>query len=383
MSGRAGQLLELFTGRRAETVGLLEELVVRESPTDDSRRVSALAGYVAGRLLGAGVCASVVPCEGRGDGLEAHVGPAGDGVLLVGHHDTVWPVGTLATRPFARDGGTGTLTGPGVFDMKAGIAVAMAVLEAAARGEVRPASPVSFFLAPDEEMGSEASKWKLLQMARHARRVLVLEPSGDGGAAKVARKGAGTVRAVFHGVPSHAGLEPEKGASALMELCRFVPFADGLADLEVGTSVVPTIAAAGTKKNVVPENAEVIVDYRFWTADEGERVTGALQAYRPRDPRIGFHLDGGISRPPMEPTAESLGLYEEAVESAREVGFALAARRVGGASDGNLTAAEGIPTLDGLGPAGAGAHALHEHVVEADLPRRAALLALLLERGAA
>ena len=379
MKERGEELLGLFSAERERerTVGLLGELVALESPSDDAARVSAVAAFVAGRLASAGLATRAVPCEGRGDAVVVSFGDPRGGTLLVGHHDTVWPVGTLTSRPFLREGGR--LSGPGTFDMKGGIAVAVAVLEAAARGDVRPAAGVGLFLSPDEETGSEASSWLLLSEARQRSRVLVLEPPGEGGAAKVARKGVGTAHARFTGIASHAGLEPEKGASALMELCRFAPYADGLADRDVGTSVVPTVAVAGTKKNVVPESAELTIDYRFWLASEGDRITQALRSYRSHDERVSLRVDGGVSRPPMEPTPESLALYERAASAAAAIGLTLAARRVGGASDGNLTAAAGIPTLDGLGPAGAGAHARHEHVVEEDLPRRAALLALLLE----
>jgi len=320
-----------------------------------------------------------VPCPGRGDALVARSG-FGGGTLLLGHLDTVWPAGTLAEIPFRV--AEGVATGPGSFDMKAGIAVALSVLSAAASGDVRPARGVTLLLTPDEEIGSGASRELLVAEALKHERVLVLEPAGDGGAAKVARKGVGIVTVRFDGVAAHAGLEPEKGASALLEMARFVLFADALADRNVGTSVVPTVGAAGVKANVVPERADVTVDFRVWSREEGDRVASGLASYRPADPHVRATITGGLNRLPMEESEASGLLYRRAASLAQRIGFEMAAARVGGASDGNLTAAAGVPTLDGLGPAGGGAHARTEHVLVDDLPRRAALIAALLEEVA-
>lgn len=374
---RAGVLAALFAGRKERLLADLEALVVRESPSDEPARVSQLALWIAERLSHAGLAAACVPCEGRGDAVRLRLGDPRGGTLLLGHLDTVWPAGTLAEMPFTLE--DGVARGPGVFDMKAGIAVALCVLEAVAKGDVRPGGGVSFFLTPDEEVGSGASSGLLVEEALRRNRVLVLEPSGDGGAAKVARKGTGLVKVRFKGVASHAGLEPEKGASALLEMSRFALYADALADNPAGTSVVPTVAASGRVTNVVPERAELTVDFRVWTQAEAERLMSGLNAYRPADPRVAVEMDGGPNRPPMEATEASLDLYRRAASLARALGFDLPAARVGGGSDGNLTAAAGVPTLDGLGPSGAGAHARTEHVLVDDLARRAALVAGLLE----
>jgi glutamate carboxypeptidase len=376
-SSREKELLSFFASRKDALVGTLKELVERESPSDDAALVTALARHVADRLKSFGVAAETVACEGRGDALVARRGADSGGIMLLGHLDTVWPKGTLKEIPFSVSGGVAK--GPGVFDMKAGIAVAMAVLEAGAKGDVKLPAGLTLVLTPDEEVGTHSSRKLLVDEALKRERVLVLEPSGDGGAAKIARKGTGLARVRFHGVASHAGLDPEKGASALLELSRYVLFADALADREVGSSVVPTVASAGSRTNVVPESAEVIVDYRVWTAAEGERITNALGAYRPNDPRVTIEFEGGVNRPPMEPQAASLDMYARAAAVARNLDFDLPNARVGGASDGNLTAAAGVPTLDGLGPSGGGAHARSEHLLVEDLPRRAALLAGLLE----
>jgi glutamate carboxypeptidase len=306
------------------------------------------------------------------------VGSAEGGTLLLGHHDTVWPMGTLGEIPWATK--DGRATGPGVFDMKAGIAVALAVLEALAREASPPA--VSLLLTPDEEVGTEASRGLLLEVARRHQRVLVLEPSLDG-AAKVARKGTGGFEVSFHGRAAHAGLDPEKGASALLELAHFAIFATGLGRPETGTTVTPTVARSGTRTNVVPEAAQVSVDCRVWKQEEAERVSAAVRAYRPADPRVRVETTGGFDRPPLEPTPVATALYETARRIAGEIGFTLDAARVGGASDGNLTAAAGVPTLDGLGPLGDGAHARHEWVGIDDLARRAELLYRLVREVSA
>lgn len=379
-AGRRKELLALFSDRRGALHEDLRELVVRESPSEDAARVSALAAWIVGRLAAAGVAAESVPCVGRGDAVLARVGKGAEsdgGTLLLGHIDTVWPAGTLAEIPFSVEGDVAR--GPGVFDMKAGVAVALALLPAVANGDVAAPGGVSLFLSPDEEIGSAASRARIEEEARRHARVLVLEPSGDDGAVKVARKGTGFFRVTFQGVAAHAGLEPEKGASALAELARFVLFAESLARPELGTSVTPTVASAGTKTNVVPERAEVFVDGRVWTLAEGERLPKELRAYVPRDARVSVAFEGDLNRPPMEPTAESLAAYETARSIAADLGFELPSARVGGASDGNFTAAVGVPTLDGLGPSGGGAHARTEHLLVSDLPRRAALLAALLE----
>jgi glutamate carboxypeptidase len=267
--------------------------------------------------------------------------------------------------------------GPGVFDMKAGIAVAMATL-GALRAAPAP-RPIELLLVPDEEVGSDASRALLAETARVHDRVLVLEPSLDG-AAKVARKGTGQFRVVLRGRAAHAGLEPEKGASALAELARALPALEALADAARGTSVVATQARAGSAANVVPEDAELTLDARVWTADEAARVEAGVRGLRPTDPRVTAAVEGGFDRPPLEPSPEASALYAAARAVARDLGVDLAAARVGGASDGNLTAALGLPTLDGLGPRGGGAHARDEHVFLPDLPFRVALVLGLARR---
>ena len=365
--------LSTFESDLPRLVGDLEALVRLESPSGDAARVSRVAAWVRDTLRERGVPAELRPCPSRGDALLASVVFREGGTLLLGHLDTVWPAGTLAELPWRLEGGRAS--GPGVFDMKGGIVVGMAVLTAMVR-ESRP-HPVSLLLVPDEETGSGASRELTLSVARRHRRVLVLEPSQDG-AAKVARKGCGTFEIRFRGCAAHAGLEPEKGASALAEMARFVLFLESLAWPTRGTTLTPSVARSGSATNVVPEAAELAVDARAWTREEAERVTAAIGGYRPADPRVSVCVEGGLDRPPLEPTVASDALFEAARRLAGDLGFELGAARVGGASDGNFTAAAGIPTLDGLGPRGGGAHARDEHVLVADLPVRAALLAALV-----
>jgi len=364
--------LSVFESDLPRIVGDLEALVCLESPSDDAARVTRLAGWIQDRLRERGVPAELRPCPPRGDALLASVAFREGGTLLLGHLDTVWPAGTLAEMPWRLDGGRAS--GPGAFDMKAGIAVGMAVLTAMVR-ESRP-HPVSLLLVPDEEAGSPTSRELTLSIARRHRRVLVLEPSQDG-AAKVARKGCGTFRISFSGRAAHAGLAPEKGASALAEMARFVLFLEGTAEPVRGTTLTATLARAGLAPNVVPESAELAVDARAWTRDEADRVEEAIRDYRAFDLGVTVAVEGGFDHPPLEPTVASGALYDTARRLAAALGLELGAARVGGASDGNFTAAAGLPTLDGLGPQGDGAHARDEHVLVADLPRRAALLAAL------
>ncbi|HET7451632.1 MAG TPA: M20 family metallopeptidase [Thermoanaerobaculia bacterium] len=356
----------------------LRALVEHESPSDDAARVSALAETIVGRLLRAGAFAERVPCAGAGNAVRATLRPSGGrgGTLLVGHLDTVWPVGTLAERPFRVEGGRAT--GPGSFDMKAGIAVALALFERHAGASRRP--PVSLFLAPDEEVGSAGSRDTLVAFAREHERVLVLEPS-HGGAAKVARKGTGLIRVEFRGRAAHAGLEPEKGASALLEMARFALYLESVGDRAAGTTVTPTVGTSGSRTNVVPAEARLTIDARVWTAAEESRVRAALAGYRPADPGVEVAVDARFDRPPMEETPASRALYARMRAIARDLGGEMGAERVGGASDGNLTASAGVPTLDGLGPRGGGAHAADEWVDVGDLDFRLSLLSRFVEEA--
>jgi glutamate carboxypeptidase len=286
-------------------------------------------------------------------------------VLMLCHFDTVWPTGTLAEFPFTvRDG---VARGPGVFDMKGGIVQCLWALR-----EV-PEGPVTILFTADEEIGSPTSRALIEDEARSARAVLVLEPA-EGTALKLARKGTGTWRVDVKGRASHAGLAPEKGVNAALELADHMRSVDAMGRPDLGTSVTVTMLGGGSANNVVPEAAWCAVDVRMWTAEEAERVDRELRALRPVRTGAEVSISGGVNRLPMERKA-SEGLYRRLVD----LGYDLGTAEVGGASDGNFTSALGVPTLDGLGSVGGGAHARDEHVLIEEMPRRAEMVARLLE----
>ncbi len=289
-------------------------------------------------------------------------------VLLLGHHDTVFPLGALAERPFTV--ADGRVTGPGVFDMKAGIVQAIHAIAA-----LDDASGVELLLTSDEEVGSTTSRAFLEERARACGAVLVLEPSGDGGALKTGRKGAGRFELLFHGRAAHAGLEPERGVNALVEAAHRLLAVAALARPEAGTTVTPTVLTAGTAENVVPAGARLLVDVRVTSAEEQERLEQAVGSIESVDPEVRVEVRGGIGRPPM-PESASASLFPLAQATDPTV----AGVAVGGASDGNFTAAIGVPTLDGLGAVGGGAHADHEYVLADTLPGRVDLVAGILRR---
>jgi len=293
-------------------------------------------------------------------------------VLIVGHHDTVFPLGTVAKRPFTREGNVGR--GPGIFDMKAGIVQAIYGVAA-----VKEWYHTEILITADEEVGSHASRALLEERARAAGAVLVLEPSADGGALKIARKGTGTFNVTITGRAAHAGLEPEKGVNALVELAAQVPRIAALAKPELGTTVTPTVAKAGTADNVVPDSAMIAVDVRCVVPEEKSRLEREMSALTATLPGARVEVSGGMNRPPLHESMTK-ELFAVAERVARDYGIkGLQGVAVGGGSDGNITAAVGVRTLDGLGAVGAGAHAETEHVRLDLMPERAALIAGLVQ----
>jgi glutamate carboxypeptidase len=350
----------------------IEALVRCESPSEDHEAVARSAEAVAAigrRLLGA------EPERIVTDGCTHLRWRFGDGpprVLLLGHHDTVWPLGSLRTHPFSIE--NGVLRGPGCFDMKAGVAMA---LHAAAALPDR--TGLSILVTGDEEIGSPLSRALIEEEARSCDAVFVLEASADGGALKTRRKGVSRYWIEVEGRAAHAGLEPEKGVNAGIEIAHQILAVAALADPDRGTTVVPTALSAGTTTNTVPAAASVAVDARVWDAAEQDRVDRAVRGLRPVLPDARIRIAGGINRAPLDGAA-SAELFALANSLAGDLGFGpLEGVAVGGASDGNFTAGLGIPTLDGLGAVGGGAHADHEHVVVAELPRRTAVLTALTE----
>ena len=300
-----------------------------------------------------------------------HVHWSGGGeprVLILGHHDTVFPIGALADRPFTV--ADGRVTGPGVFDMKAGIVQALHAVAA-----LDDPSGVEMLFTADEEVGSGNSRALLEERAQACGNVLVLEPSADGGAVKTGRKGCGTFEVIVHGRASHAGLEPEKGVNSLIEASHQVLKIASFGDAAAGTTVTPTVAHAGTADNVVPAETRIKVDCRVTNSDEKDRVERSMAALTPVDAAASITVSGGIGRPPM-PESASATLFPLAEAAMPGVGGV----SVGGGSDGNFTAALGVPTLDGLGAVGGGAHADHEFVIADTMPARVDLIEGILTR---
>ncbi|MFC0438176.1 M20 family metallopeptidase [Kutzneria buriramensis] len=348
----------------------IEQLIRCESPSSDHDAVARSAEVVAElgrRLLDAEPERIVI------DGCTHLRWRFGDAprVLLLGHHDTVWPHGSLATHPFTvKDG---IMRGPGCFDMKTGVVMA---LHAAAAQEDR--GGLSILITGDEELGSPTSRALIEEEARGCEAAFVLEASGPGGAVKTRRKGTSMYRIVVEGRASHAGLEPEKGINAGVELAHQILAVTALGDPAAGTSVVPTVLSGGTTSNTVPGAAVVAVDVRAWETAEQQRVDRAIRELRPVLDGARVRIEGGINRPPLD-TASSSALFQLASKLALDLGLdALEETAVGGASDGNFTAGVGVPTLDGLGAVGDGAHADHEHVIVEEIPRRTALLTALV-----
>jgi glutamate carboxypeptidase len=355
-----------------------ESLVALESPTTDKAAVDRCGAHLAARLEAIGGRVTRLTRPDRGDHLLAEFGCGAGQVLLLGHFDTVWPVGQLARMPVTRS--NGRLHGPGVFDMKAGIAVGMLATRALLETDIKLSRRIVMLWTTDEEIGSESSRAAIEDEARRSDAVLVLEPSLPGGAVKTSRKGCGGYRVLVRGVAAHAGIEPQKGASAVHELAQQILRINGLQDLARGISVNVVQVSGGLRSNVIPDQADAVVDVRVPTAAAAAEVETAFRSLTAIDPRTTVEATGGIDRPPLERSDMVVRLYDRARAVARTIGMELAEGGTGGGSDGNFTAALGVPTLDGLGAIGDGAHALHEHIEMASLADRAALVAGLITK---
>lgn len=375
------RLLAAAERERDWILHVLGELVEQESPSTDPAALEACAVRLAARCAETGAVVRRESALGRtADHIVAEWPGRGPPVLLMGHFDTVWPVGQIGRMPL--HSADGRLYGPGILDMKAGLTIGLAAMKIVAGHllpEVRPA--VKMLITSDEEVGSATSRALIEALGRAAAAVLVLEPAIPGaGALKTARKGVGEFEVVAHGVSSHAGADPGAGASAVHELAHQITAIAALVDPERGRSVNVGVVEGGTRSNVVAETARAVVDVRVTRLDDAAVVEAAMAHLTPRNPRVRLEVRGGVNRPPMERTPAGLRLYALAREVAATWSEDLAEGATGGASDGNFTAALGVPTLDGLGAVGDGAHALHEHVVIDQLPRRTALLAGLIAR---
>jgi len=356
----------------------IETLVRLESPTTSKSAVDRCGAELSARLSAIGAAVRRVAGGTRGDHIVADFSGDERRVMVLGHFDTVWPVGQLETMPLREE--QGRLHGPGIFDMKAGIGVAMLAMRALAAHPAVARPRVTMVLTTDEEMGSGTSRGLIEASARECQAVLVLEPSLPGGAAKTSRKGCGEYELVVHGVAAHAGVDPTRGASAIHELARQILAVEDLQDLDRGITVNVGVISGGSRTNVVADRAEASIDVRVRAMADAATVDAKLRGLRPSVPGTRLEVTGSVGRPPLERTAQVAALFALARQAARELGQELDEGATGGGSDGNFTAAVGVPTLDGLGPRGDGAHALHEHIQIDDLHWRAAFVATVLSR---
>lgn len=371
---------EHFEARRAQIVRQIEQLVEIDSPSRDASGISAAVAWLESRLEKVPGITTVerIPADGLGEHVIFRAfEEAGGGkpAMMLGHIDTVHPRGTKERNPTRVE--DGRLYGCGVFDMKANVVLMLEAVRAVTELGLEPKRSVNILLSCDEEIGSPTGRDVVEREAAEAAFVLICEPSAAG-KAKTGRKGTASYSIVAHGVPAHAGLEPEKGASAVLELSRQIQAVHGLNDTEAGTTVNVCVMSGGTTSNVIPARAECEIDVRFKSMEEARRVEDAVRSLKPFDDRVRLEVTGAVNRPPLERNETVLGLYGKAKAIAAGLGCELGETQVGGASDGNFVAALGIPVLDGLGAKGDGAHTFHEHIEIEDLPFRAALLTEML-----
>ena len=361
-----------------EALALLKQLVAIESPSTDKDAVDRCVDFVEAAFRDLGLATHRLPVAAAGDQLTADW-PGGDPqagrTLVLLHLDTVWPLGTLERMPIREEGGR--LHGPGAYDMKASVAIAWLASRAMLDLRQTPRRSVRLLFTSDEELGSDASVELIRSEARRSDLALVMEMALPNGELKTARKGVGDFKVVAHGRSSHAGGNHERGVNAIEELARQVLALQKLTDYARGTTINVGVIGGGSRSNVVPDRAEMTVDFRVATMAEADRITQAFHALRPALPGARIEVSGGLNRPPMERNATMVATFEKARRIAAGIGLQLEEGSTGGGSDGNFTAALGVPTLDGLGAQGDGAHALHEHVVIDSLAQRAALLAAL------
>jgi glutamate carboxypeptidase len=379
-SQSASTFLSFCEEHEAEMLSVLQQMVEIESPSDDKAAVDRLGVYLAREFEGRGADVKFHRQEKYGDHLQAEFPGqnAAKPVLLLGHFDTVWPLGTLAKMPFRLE--SGRAWGPGVLDMKAGITMMMFALEAL-RELKRDHRPVVVLLDTDEEVGSLSGRPIVESVASKCEAVLVLEPAqGLEGHLKTARKGVGGYTIRVRGRAAHAGVDFEKGHSAVLELARQLLEVAKFTDLSRGITVNPGVIRGGTRTNVVAAEACAEIDVRIARTADAQELAQKFAGLRVFDSECSLEVSGGLNRPPMERTEGTVRLLSAAQEAAGNLGIKIKESATGGGSDGNFTSALGIPTLDGLGAVGEGAHAVHESILLAELPRRTALLASLLEK---
>ena len=375
---KPAEVLEYFTARRDETIEMIREIVDIESPSYDVERSRLVALWIENeaRKLSLDVEIEREPAEKFGDHIIIRAFPNREGnFLLLGHTDTVHPVGTKILNPTRIE--DGKFFGCGIFDMKSGIVLMLEALRFFAVTGTEPSRILTILLSCDEEIGSLTGRAIVEREAANADASLVFEPSAAG-RVKTGRKGTGMFTIKAHGVAAHAGLEPEKGASSILEMARQIEKLHTLNDVPAGTTVNVCTIRGGTTTNVIPEHAECSVDVRFSSMDEASRIERAVQDLKSFDDRVSLEILGGVNRPPMERTAAVGALFEKAKSIGASFDYEVGETQVGGASDGNFIAALGVPVLDGLGIAGDGAHRLDEHILIDDIAKRATLITSLL-----
>jgi glutamate carboxypeptidase len=373
--------LRYFEERKPAITETIRQLVEVESPSDNKQAVDRLGSLLAGRFEALGGHAKFHRTPNFGDHLQVDFAGKSSAkpVLLLGHLDTVYPMGTLSTMPCRISGQK--LYGPGCFDMKSGIALMLYAIEALRvwHGD-ELARPVTVLLVSDEEVGSDSSRHITENLARKSHAVLVLEPSyGPKGAAKTARKGVGEYILKVTGKAAHSGLDFEKGESAIVELAKQIIAISKFVDLKRGITLNVGSVRGGTRSNVIPAEASAVIDVRVARIKDAAAIDRRLRSLKPFNRKCKLQISGGVNRPPMERTPKVAALYQQARAIAEQMHWKLEEAAVGGGSDGNFTASLGIPTLDGLGGVGDGAHASHESILISELPRRTALLAGLIE----
>lgn len=371
------RILTFMRDHQDEMVNLLARLVALESPTDHKPSLDRLGAFLAGELRALGGRVEVLPQREAGDHVLGCWGTGEGGALILCHMDTVWDVGTLVDRPVRIE--DGKLYGPGAEDMKGGIVVGLWALNALRALDLSPQKPVTILLTSDEETGSRSSRSIIEAEAQKHEVVFVLEPAvPPQGALKTSRKGVAEYRVSVTGRASHAGADHEKGLNAVEELAHQILAIQGFTDYEVGTTFNVGVVGGGTRRNVVPAQAWAEIDVRIVRAEEACRVASKMQSLSACLPGVELEVSGGIERPPMERTPQIAALFARAETLAGGMGLQISESGTGGASDGNLTAALGVPTLDGMGVVGDGGHSIGEYVVIASMPERAALLAAML-----
>lgn len=373
------RILAYLRDHQADMVADLARLVELESPSDDKAAIDRLGRALAADLRGLGAAVDVLPQAAAGDHLRGRWGDGPGGVLLLCHMDTVWPLGTLAHLPVRI--ADGRFYGPGAFDMKGGIVNALWAVRALHALDLAPRQRITLLITSDEEVGSTTSRPLIEAEAAAHDVVYVLEPAHPPhGALKTWRKGVGDYRVTVTGRASHAGAAHDEGINAIEELAHQVLAIQALTDYSAGTTVNVGVIGGGTRSNVVPAQAWAEVDFRAMNPTEAGRIDARLRGLTPRLPGTQIEVTGGLNRPPMVRTPAIMALYQQAAAIAADLGLVISETGTGGGSDGNFTAALGVPTLDGLGVTGDGGHALHEHAIIASLPERAALLAGLLNK---